>query len=109
MSIDEIIVTMFSDLAPVMADVYTGDEFVYITFNYSEIPTFAANDLPMSVIANTQIHLFAPINQNIFDMRKEIKKRLANSDFTYPTVENATNEDNQHYVFECQYAIGVDI
>ena len=49
-----------------------------------------------------QVHLFLPVDFDSVGLRKETKRYLLNAGFTYPTIYDATDEEAQHWVFECE-------
>ena len=60
MTVDSLIVSALSSLSlPVYADVYTGDEADYITFNYAdERPALRADDTDIYDETTIQVHYF---------------------------------------------------
>lgn len=48
------------------------------------------------------VHLFAPLVDNCIQRIRDTKQALFAAGFTWPQVEDATDEDGQHYVFECE-------
>ncbi len=107
MTINQIIIDAIGDIVPVYPDWYGGDEKEYVTFLYSEIPVMNANNQPMFDRITTYIHLFAPLGKNVLALKAQIRKKLTMSGFTYPTTTNATNDDSQHFVMQCEYCRGM--
>ena len=114
MSINSEIINALSSLSlPVCPDVYNGTADEYITFNYFSQGDDFADDAPQHEMYFAQIHYICPISKNSLSIRDQIKKALFAVGFTWPTVTNAmstayTREvDEQHWVFECEYAMGV--
>ncbi len=48
------------------------------------------------------VHLFAPLSENCIQRRKETKQALFDAGFTWPQFTDATDQDGQHFVFECE-------
>ena len=108
MTVDELIAATLSHIAPVTADFYGGGELVYIAYNYDTVPVDFGDDRPAVDKYLVQIHFMCPAkNYDAVDICKEIKKLLLQAGFTYPYMTNASDEDGQHYVFECEYAEGI--
>lgn len=53
------------------------------------------------------VHLFAPLSENCVRRVQETKQVLFAAGFTWPRLVDATDEDGQHYVFECETVEGV--
>jgi hypothetical protein len=113
MSIDATIRTALTPIVPIVKPiVYAGTELEYIVFNYTELPALHADNRPHAIRYLVQLHWFAPwrtesgvaINPNV--KKKQIKQALANADFTYPRVINASDDEGQHFVFEFEAVDG---
>jgi hypothetical protein len=104
MNLDERIRTALSGICDVIVpQVYTGDAQEYIVFNHSEYPLEFADDAPQTVGYSIQVHLFMPLKVNPNAKKDSIKNALFSAGFTYPSIQDVTDEDGQHYVFECTY------
>ncbi len=93
---------------PVANAVYRGDADRYYVFNYTTIGTDYADDEPQHERYLIQVHLFAPLSENVTRRVKQTKKALLNAGFTWPETENASDDEGRHIVFECETAEGVD-
>lgn len=99
---------------PCQMDVYDGEEETYLTFNLDTQPDDFADDAPGHDRHLVQVHLFAPFTRNTTKLRKEIRAALFAAGCTYPDAidasENVRSADGteQHVVFECEMATGVD-
>ena len=116
MTVNERSIAALSPLGyPVVPDLYTGTQTVYLTFHYSVRGAFFADDAPGYDVYLTQVHLSAPFGWDSVEARKEIKKRLFTAGFTWPEETDAGNEtraeraDGQHIVFECELEEGVEL
>ena len=106
MSLESVIRTGLQPIVPVVEpNLYTGDATEYIVFNYDEI-FFYAEGTAKERICLVMVHWYMPKKENPLEKKKQIAQALANSGFTYPTINNASDGDGQHYVFECEYADG---
>ena len=54
-----------------------------------------------------QVHLFAPPADNCIRRAAQTKRALFAAGFTWPSMVDASDEDGQHYVFECETAAWV--
>lgn len=106
---NHVLVNALHDIAPVRPDVYPGTEKTYITVNYSTAGDDFADDAPGIEVLAIQAHYFCPRHVNAVQARKQIKRRLFRAGCTWPREINASDEHGQHYVFECEYAEGVDM
>ena len=105
MNLDERIRTALDGVCDVIVpQVYTGTATEYIVFNYSEYPLVFADDAPQSIGYSVQIHLFVPLKVNPNTKKESIKTALFSAGFTYPSIQDVTDEDGQHYVFEVAYS-----
>ena len=104
MNLDERIRTALSGICDVVVpQVYRGDALEYIVFKYSEYPLEFADDAPQTVGYSIQVHLFMPLKVNPNAKKDSIKNALFSAGFTYPSIQDVTDEDGQHYVAETTY------
>lgn len=74
---------------------------VYCTFNFFELPEGIGDDCAFFTRAAVQLHLFTPLKTPTTALRRRLWAALAAvEDFSLPTVENASDDIGQHYVFE---------
>ena len=103
MTVNESIIGALSPLGlPVVPDIYTGEETCYFTFNYDLVPVQFAGNRPIWWKALVQVHLFAPLGENLLSRRGESARALVGAGYTWPEIIDATDKDAQHYVFECE-------
>ena len=50
------------------------------------------------------VHFFAPLGENCLQRVRETKGALFRAGFTWPRCVDATDQDGQHYVLECETA-----
>ena len=72
----------------------------YCIFNYTEMPDDFGDDAPGAMRYLCQLHYYAPLGVNTISTRKELRRALHGAGFTYPSVDNATDGESQHFVFE---------
>ena len=109
MTVDELIISLLSDIAQVKPDFCKGTDTVYIAFNYDTYPVRFGDNSPAYDKYLVQIHFVCPMTgYDAVDKCKEIKRRLLKGGFTYPDMTNASDEYSQHYVFECEYTEAIE-
>ena len=107
MTINEAIKAAVEPVIPIcVPGVYGGNAKEYCTFNYSEHPDMFGNDWPMCMKYLVQIHYFCETEKNPLNTKKQLRQALASSGFTYPSIIVASDDDGQHFVFECEYEDG---
>lgn len=91
-------------VAVCVPDFYTGDEKEYSTYNYTEIATAFGDGRPHAVRYQVQVHWFLPLKQRPHPKKKALRRALGAMQrfVTWPTIENASDELGQHYVYEFQ-------
>lgn len=82
---------------------YTGLDEIYFVFNYNVVPDSYSDDEPEYNRYVCQVHLYAPMTYNSITIAKQVKLALENAGFTYPEQVDASDEDGQHLVFECEF------
>lgn len=112
MTLNERIIAAVSPIVPVcVPDLYeteAGEEAAgrWCTFNYDELPMGFGDDAAHTSRALVQVHYFAPRKAATLAIRRALCDALAAvEEFTAPSIENATDEDGQHYVLEFE-AVG---
>lgn len=103
MSIDETIrkaLLPFGD--PVENEIYLGDAKRYYTFSYASLGAAYADDRPNLERFLIQVHLFAPLSENIQQQKIETKRALFFAGLGWPETQSLTDEDARHIVFECE-------
>lgn len=103
MSVDE---RLTAALMPLGLDIENSVSFShehrYIAFNYETVPATFADDAPNLEKYLVQVHLFTPLNENINKLKRGIKRALFNGGFTWPSTQDASDENGRHVVFECE-------
>ena len=104
MNLDARIRTALTGICDVVVpQVYTGDAQEYIVFNYSEYPLEFADNAPHTVGYSIQVHLFMPLKANPNAKKNNIQNSLFTAGFSYPSIQDVTDEEGQHYVFLTTY------
>lgn len=104
MSVDDALAFAIEPIVPEVApDVYEGQATEFCTYNYSAFPGLYADGKPGIIVYLVQVHYCAPIGQACRRKLVNLKNALFHAGCTYPTEENASDKDGQHYVLECQY------
>lgn len=107
MSVDEALKAALDPLEIAYApNLYTGDETEYITTNFQTIPDVYAERAPRAARYLVQVHYYLPNGRNPNATIRTISRALWNQGFTWPSVENASDDDGLHYVLECEYVNG---
>lgn len=104
MNLDARIRTALTGICDIIVpQVYTGDTQEYIVFNYSEYPLEFADNAPQSIGYSVQVHYFCPLKKNPNAIKDDIQNSLFTAGFSYPSIQDVTDEEGQHYVFSCTF------
>ena len=107
MSVNKAIMGAVSPIIPIcVPNVYRGTELEYTTFNYSELPDDFGDDSPGTIRYLVQVHYFCQTDKNPLGEKRKIRNALSASGFTYPSTTDASDDEGQHFVFECEYVDG---
>lgn len=106
--LDEKIQAAVKPLVPeCVPDLYTGNAKEYCTYNYNEIPAGFGDNVPHAVRYLVQVHWFLPLKKRPQPKKKELRRALMNvKGFGAPEIVNASDGDEQHYVFEFEAVDG---
>lgn len=105
MNTDDALVEALEPLFPdcVFPNVYTGDAVEYLVYNYTALPQVFGDGLPAAARYLVQVHYYLPRKKNPNPTKLQISQALKAQGFTWPDIENASDREGQHYVFECEY------
>lgn len=107
-AINEEIIAAVTPVVPVcVPDLYDGNAEAYCTFNYTEVPDVFGDDEPHQIRYLVQLHYYCPTGENSLATRRALFRAILDADFTAPEIENASDETDQHYVFEFEALGGV--
>ena len=89
--------------------VYQGKASRYIVINHTDTPELCGDDLPEVIVARVQVHLYAPLAENILPMERAVKRALFAAGTTWPTREDASDGESRHIVMECEMAVEAEL
>ncbi len=79
----------------------------YYTFACSSFGDDYGDDEPGHERWLVSVHLFAPPGENVIRRARKTKRALFAAGFTWPEMVDASDQDGQHYVFECEAMDGI--
>ena len=80
----------------------------YYTFVCNSFGDDFGDDRPGHERWLVSVHFFAPLGRNWNQRARETKRALFEAGFTWPRFTDATDQDGQHFVFECETAEAVE-
>lgn len=105
MSIDSLVRSALLPIVPIVQPhQYEGEALEYVTYNYVTIPDVPAESRPAALRYLLQIGWWLPHGVNPNEKKRQIAEELWAAGLTYPSITDASDEDGQHYVFECEGA-----
>ena len=87
---------------PVVPNIYKGNALTYIVFQYDSIPESFAEGTAVGVRELVGVHLYLPTGDSPVSLKRRIITALLAAGATYPTVTNASDDECQHYAFDCE-------
>lgn len=87
---------------PVVPDVDTLRRERCFVFYYDEAPTLFCDNVPWLFTFQIQVHLFLPLGENGLELVERAAQALTASGLSCPDVVDATDENGQHKVLECE-------
>jgi len=96
------VVEALSPIAPVQPDEYIGESDVYIEFDYSETGMSYFDNKPKYILIDLTVRFFAPSGKNVTKERTAIASAILGAGWLRPTVENASDQTGQAYVYTTQ-------
>lgn len=110
MNLNQRLIKALSPLGlPAAPDVDVKHRNRTFTFNYDLLPDQFADGRPLYWRALVQVHLFLPLEEDSVALRGMIPGILAGAGFTWPEVVDATDGQSQHYVFETETIMKVEV
>lgn len=76
----------------------------YYTFSCFSSGDDFGDDAPGCERWQVTVHFFAPLDENVVQRVKKTKSALFRTGFTWPSSEDASDQDGRHFVFECEIA-----
>lgn len=86
--------------------VYTGDAQEYTVYDVYERGIFFGDNEPQNVEYSCSVHWFLPLHTPNKAKKKQIRDAIAQIG-TFPSIEDASDLDGQHFVFEFYMVGGV--
>lgn len=74
----------------------------YYTFSCESFGDDWGDDEPGCERCLVSVHLFAPLGESCLEQVRRTKGALLRAGFTWPHCTDATDQDVQHYVLECE-------
>lgn len=74
----------------------------YYTFSCESFGDDWGDDEPGCERCLVSVHLFAPLGESCLEQVRRTKRALLRAGFTWPHCTDATDQDCQHYVLECE-------
>lgn len=74
----------------------------YYAFSCSSFGADFGDDVPGCERCLVTVHFFAPLGENCIQRVRQTKRALFAAGFTWPQAVDATDQDGQHIVFECE-------
>lgn len=103
MSVNEI---LRAALAPTglicVPDTHVPGADTYYTFSYNVVPEAWGNNSPDAEICDVSVHLWGPVDKNLLALRERTRRLLRGAGLTSPFEIDASDEDGQHFLYECQ-------
>lgn len=95
-------------IAPLFPDAcapneYKGNAVEYVVWNAYVIPQAYGERLPAAARYPTQVHYYLPSGVDPRPGRLALQRALFEQGFTWPSITNASDNEGQHYVLECDY------
>lgn len=85
---------------------YRGKRQTYCLYSMFRRPADFGDDGPLAMIYEVSVHLYLPLSINPEETLTALQGALGALG-TYPTVEDASDLEGQHYVLELQIPAGV--
>ena len=100
--------TALSSVLPgsVFPHFFTGEGTEYFVWNYSVINTLWAESRPNAARYLVQAHYYCPHRENPRTVLVAAERALVDAGFTWPSLTDASDEEGQHWVLECEYTDG---
>ena len=103
MNLDEELRTALTSIVPVCLPVdYDGEEPEYIAYTYDERGGAFGDDVPDVLVMELTLHWYLPSGANPNARKRRLRQALLDLGFTCPRIVNASDNEGQHFVFECQ-------
>ena len=89
---------------------YDGDALEYIVLRITVVPDLHAESQPRAFRCLVSVHWYLPLRLeaypsegiNPLERKKQIASAIRAAGCTWPSIEDASDDNGQHYVFECE-------
>ncbi len=101
MSVNARIINAVTPVVPTcVPNIYRGKEPEYCTFNYFTAPAALGENTPGAIVYNCQLHYVLPYGDDPTSTVGRLCAAIGQAGFTWPGVEDASDEDGLHFVLE---------
>lgn len=80
----------------------------WCTYNRAESPRLHAGGAPRRIVYLYQLHYYLPLGRSPEAVLDALKKTVFTAGFTFPSAQDASDGDGQHWVLEFEGAEAVD-
>ncbi len=103
MNLDEEIRGAVLPIVPICEPVrYDGSEEEYCFFSYDERGGAFGDDTADVLLYDLTLHWHLPRGVNPNSKKRRLRHALEDIGFTSPVIINASEGDDQHFIFECE-------
>lgn len=103
MNVEKALMQAVGPLYPCAPNIYKGEAIEYVVWNCYTTPDVYAEELPAVARYPVQVHYYLPNGKNPSQGKLALMRALYNAGFTWPRLTNASDEEGQHYVLECEF------
>ena len=110
-NVNQIIMQALSEInMSVSAETSLDATMPYINFNVTDDRgTAFSDDTAEYDKISVQVHLFTKLGYDYIDVKKQIRKKLHETGFSYPSVTTMNDDDYNHIIFECEIALESEV
>ena len=102
MNVNGILVSTLSGILPTVPGKYDGTDDKYIVFDIlDDRGALYADDEPQIDRVIVRVKLYVPVEFNYLSTKSQIRRALFRAGFTYPVIEEMTEDDYKCIIFEC--------
>ena len=102
MNVNGILVSALSGILPTVPSKYDGKDDKYIVFDIlDDRGALYADDEPQIDRVIVRVKLYVPVKFNYLRTKSQIRCALFRAGFTYPVIEEMTEDDYKCIIFEC--------
>lgn len=102
MNVNGILESALSGILPTAPGKYKGDADKFIIFDIlDDRGALYADDEPQIDRVIVRVKLYVPVEFNYLSTKSRIRRALFRAGFTYPVIEEMTEDDYKCIIFEC--------